>query len=107
MLLSISMEWIERFGNPHRKNRDEYKCYNVGTDAFRRYIETVTGFHEPDRRSSTDIAVLAKDICGVNLSCGYRNPHTTSEYIVKDDWLNTLQIAQQWLSSDNLPRFEL
>ena len=90
-----------------RKNRDEYKCYNVGTAAFRRYIETVTGFHEPDRKSCTDIAVLAKDICGVNLSCGYRNPHTPCEYIVKDDWLNTLRIAQQWLSSNNLPRFEL
>lgn len=89
-----------------RKNRDEYKCYDVGTDDFRHYIETVTGFREPDRRSMTDITVLAEDICGVNLSCGYRLPHTPFEYIVKSDWLNTLQIVRQWLYSSDLPRFE-
>ena len=89
-----------------RKNRDEYKCYDVGTDDFRRYIEKVTNFHEPDRHACTDIAVLARKICGVNLSCGYCNPHRRDEYIVKNDWLNTLQIAEKWLSSPNLPRFE-
>ena len=90
-----------------RKKRDEYKCYDVGTDDFRHYIETVTGFHEPDRKSLTDIAFLAGTICGVNLSCGYRLHHTPFEYIVKKDWLNTLQIARKWLSSPDLPRFEL
>ena len=90
-----------------RQGCDEYKCYTVGTDAFRQYIESFTGFHEPDRRSRTDIAVLARDICGVNLSCGYRRQHSPLEYIVKKDWLNTLQIAGEWLSFPDLPRFEL
>ena len=90
-----------------RMGRDEYKCYNVGTKAFRNYIETTTGFHEPDRRSRTDIAVLARDICGVNLACGYMMPHTSDEYIVKDDWLNTLRIAEKWFAAKDLPRFEL
>lgn len=90
-----------------RQGRDEYKCYTVGTDVFRQYIESFTGFHEPDRRSRTDIAVLARDICGVNLSCGYRMQHSPLEYIVKNDWLNTLQIAGEWLSIPVLPRFEL
>ena len=89
-----------------RQGRDEYKCYNVGTDAFRNYVETTTGFREPDRRSRTDIAVLAQDICGVNLSCGYALPHTACEYIVKEDWLNTLNIAEKWLAAKDLPRFE-
>lgn len=89
-----------------RKGRDEYKCYDVGTEVFRRYVEKMIGFHEPDRRSITDISVLARDICGVNLSCGYMKHHTEDEYIVKADWLNTLHIAKKWLSSPVLPRFE-
>ena len=89
-----------------RKGRDEYKCYDVGTEVFRRYVEKMTGFHEPDRRSITDISVLARDICGVNLSCGYMKHHTEAEYIVKADWLNTLHIAEKWLSSPDFPRFE-
>ena len=90
-----------------RKGYDEYKCYNVGTESFRRYIEETTGFHEPDRRSRSDIAILARDICGVNLSCGYMRQHTCHEYIVKEDWLNTLRIAEKWLSAPELPRFAL
>lgn len=89
-----------------RQGHDEYKCYNVGTDAFRQYVESVTGFHEPNRFSRTDIAVLARDICGVNLACGYYNPHTPNEFIVKNDWLGTLQIAEKWLSASDLPRFQ-
>ena len=89
-----------------RKGSDEYKCYDVGSKSFRSYVETTTGFHEPDRRSRTDIVVLARDICGVNLSCGYMLPHTDSEYIVKANWLNTLHIAEKWLSAPDLPRFE-
>ena len=88
-----------------RQGRSDYKCYDAGTDAFRHYVEQMTGFHEPDRRSRTDVAVLARNICGVNLSCGYQKAHTPSEYILKADWLNTLRIAEQWLSAPELPRF--
>jgi len=88
-----------------RKGRSDYKCYHVGTDEFRQYVEQMTGFSEPDRCSCTDIAVLAQKICGVNLSCGYYYPHSSLEYVLKDDWLNTLHIAERWLSMPDLPRF--
>ena len=88
-----------------RKGYGEYKCYNVGTEPFRHYIEETIGFQEPDRRSRSDITILARDICGVNLSCGYMKQHTCQEYIVKDDWLDTLRIAEKWLSAPDLPRF--
>jgi hypothetical protein len=32
-----------------RRNGTDYKCYSVGTDAFRAYIEEMTGYTEPDR----------------------------------------------------------
>ncbi len=56
-----------------RRNRADFKCYDVGTDEFRSYVAEMTGFQEPDQRSSTDIRHLAQDICGVNLSCGYQH----------------------------------
>ena len=88
-----------------RRNGRDYKCYDVGTDAFRAYVESKTGFAEPDRSSSTDIRVLCKKICGVNLSCGYHNEHHEDEYIVTSEWLGTLALLRKWLAEDDLPKF--
>ena len=88
-----------------RCNGRDYKCYNVGTDAFRAYVESKTGFAEPDRDYSTDIRVLCEKICGVNLSCGYYNHHKRNESIVTSEWLNTLEILRKWLAEDTLPKF--
>ena len=90
-----------------RRNGRDYKCYDVGTDEFRIYVEDKTGFAEPNRDWSTDIRVLCKKICGVNLSCGYRNEHYEDECIVTSEWLNTLEILRKWLAEDALPEFRL
>lgn len=90
-----------------RRNGRDYKCYDVGTDAFRAYVESKTGFAEPDRSSSTDIRVLCKKICGVNLSCGYRNEHHEDECIMTSEWLGTLNLLRKWLAEDALPKFPL
>ena len=90
-----------------RRGSCDFKCYNVGTEEFRAYIRSMTRFAEPDRLRSTDIAYLCRDICGVNLSCGYYNEHTTDEYVVKEEWRHTLQLLRSWLSADDLPRFPL
>lgn len=89
-----------------RRGRNDYKCYDVGTDEFRKYIEMVTGYQEPDRKSSTDIKVLCKEICGVNLSLGYYKEHTNETYLVYEEWLHTLNLARRWLNSENLPKFK-
>ncbi len=88
-----------------RKSRTDFKCYNVGTDEFRSYVAKMTGFQDAGQKSSTDIRHLAKNICGVNLSCGYRHEHTLDEIIVKDDWLYDLEVIEKWLSRPDLPRF--
>lgn len=90
-----------------RMNGSDYKCYSVGTDEFRRYIEEQTGFTEPDRKWATDIVRLCRSITGVNLSIGYRNEHTPDETLVIDEWKRTLDIARNWLMQDDLPRFPL
>ncbi|MBQ9336750.1 MAG: M28 family peptidase [Lentisphaeria bacterium] len=86
---------------------NEFKCYGVGTEEFRSYIEAATSFSEPDRTRSTDIVQLCRDICGVNLSCGYHLEHTEAEYLVKEQWLHTLEMLRTWLSRDDLPAFRL
>ena len=77
----------------------------IGTDEFRSYVAEMTGFQEPDRRSSTNIRHLAQDICGVNPPCGYQHEHHAEELIVKDDWLYDLEVIEKWLSCPDVPRF--
>ena len=90
-----------------RRGGGDFKCYDVGTEEFRAYVAHKTGFSEPDRSSFTDIVCLCRDICGVNLSCGYHNEHTAKEYLVKTEWHRTLTLLRRWLAEEELPRFPL
>jgi hypothetical protein len=85
----------------------EYKCYNVGTSDFRTYIENMTHYSEPDRLKHTDIVTLCRSITGVNLSVGYHCEHSENEFLVLDEWQNTLNVCRRWLREDRLPRFTL
>lgn len=89
-----------------RSGSGDYKCYDVGTDEFRSYIEQITGFTEPDRLRTTDIRLLCRNICGVNLSIGYYKEHACEAYLVFDEWLNTLNIARRWFIQRDLPKFK-
>jgi len=90
-----------------RRNGKDFKCYSVGTDEFRDYIEHTTGYTEPDQFSYTDIVTLCREIAGVNLSVGYRNEHSCNESLSIDEWQNTLNLCRKWLSEKELPSFPL
>ncbi|MEI6715423.1 MAG: hypothetical protein WCO60_16825 [Verrucomicrobiota bacterium] len=90
-----------------RRGSSDFKCYDVGTDAFRAYCAEKTGYRDAGNSSSTDIRHLCQDICGVNLSVGYYDEHTEAERLVVSEWEHTLSIVQSWLSADELPRFSL
>ncbi|MBW4488275.1 MAG: hypothetical protein KME12_10850 [Trichocoleus desertorum ATA4-8-CV12] len=90
-----------------RRHGSDFKCYSVGTDEFRDYVQGMTGYTEPDRFSYTDIVTLCREITGVNLSVGYRYEHSHKESLSVDEWLNTLNICRRWLSKEALPRFPL
>lgn len=90
-----------------RRGGSDFKCYTVGTAEFRDYVEEKTGFTEPDLRSFTDIVALCRDICGVNLSCGYHREHTGMEHLVKPEWCHTLALLRSWLAEPDLPAFPL
>lgn len=89
-----------------RMGAHDFKCYYVGSDAFRSYVAEQTGYTEPNRSSFSDICWISDPMCGVNLSVGYYHEHTQGEYLVISEWLNTLHVAKKWLSAQDLPRFE-
>jgi hypothetical protein len=90
-----------------RRNGRDFKCYDVGTDEFRSYVADKTGYTEPDRRSSTDIKTLCREIAGVNLSVGYHNEHHENECLSIVEWGHTLGVVQKWLFERKLPKFTL
>ena len=73
-----------------RKNSSDYKFYNINiTSDFKQFIENSYKYNFAGTSSKTDIAVLCKDMCGVNLSVGYYGAHTEQERIYFDQWLKT------------------
>ncbi|MGE5406699.1 MAG: hypothetical protein ACM3NR_03215 [Methanosarcina sp.] len=88
-----------------RRNKNDYKCYNVGTPEFRKYLNRVTGYREPDTSSYTDIVTVCRRITGVNLSIGYYHEHSEEERLVVREWLNTLEMSRRWLGKEYLPSF--
>ena len=90
-----------------RRNTHDFKCYTVGTEEFRAYVQRETGYQEPDRKARTDIVHLCRRIAGVNLSIGYFNEHGPNEELHLKDWDHTLDLCRHWLGGDVLPRFEL
>lgn len=88
-----------------RKGRNDLVFYNVGTDEFAEYCATETGYVPADG-SYTDICVLCETICGVNISVGYKNEHTSNEILNLRWWANTLEVAKNWLSKP-LQKFSL
>lgn len=89
-----------------RKGSTDFKCYSVGTPAFRKYMAEATGLREPDRFSFTDIVALCQDIAGANISIGYENEHTPREAQSISAWEKMVGIARRWLSEPT-PRFAL
>ena len=88
-----------------RRNGTDYKCYDVGTQEFKTYIEAMTGYIEPDPHSYTDIVTLCHRVPGANLSVGYRNEHSVNEHLVVKEWEHTLNLCRRWLRKEELPKF--
>lgn len=81
-----------------------YKCDNP---EFTDFICNNTGYVE-SWGSFSDISTLAPfaGIAAVNLSCGYYNAHTLTEYVVIEEMLNTIIIVDKLLSTENETQFE-
>ena len=82
-----------------RRENANYKVYSLPvTKEFIRFVESGTGYYNAGIYSRTDIVVLCRDICGVNLSIGYYNEHSAEESLVFEEWYSTLTIAERLLA---------
>ena len=84
-----------------RRGAKDYKFYDIPvTREFRQFIESNTGYVNPENFSSTDIRVLCEKICGANLSVGYYYEHTGAEHLKFSEWQNTLNTARKLLEQE-------
>lgn len=89
-----------------RHGYNDIVFYSVWTKSFKDYVANVTKYY-PQPGTHTDICVLCRKICGVNISVGYYGEHGPNEVLDVNDWLNTYKVAGKWLSQKNLPKFPL
>lgn len=94
-----------------RRGANDLVYYDCdGHEEFMKFCEQSTGYVH-NFGSYSDIVELmdAWHICGVNMSCGYYNEHTSNEYVVIEEMMNTLHTLVNWLQNvnyDELKRFE-
>jgi len=77
-----------------RKGNSDAVFYSCDNKDFTNFVTEGTGFKFATG-SFSDISTLmpSSKIAGVNLSSGYYNPHSTEEYVVYDDMIDTVGAA--------------
>ena len=74
------------------------------TEKFKRYIEQKLGFSDSKANGGTDLQILCKKVCGVNIGIGYHKWHSNNEFLVLSEWENTLSKLNEFLKYPQ-PRF--
>ena len=90
-----------------RKGRDDAVFYSCDNKEFTKHVLDNTGYKQ-QVGSFTDISVLmpASKLCGVNLSCGYYNPHTTNEFVIYKEMFETIAAAEELITAKCEKPFE-
>ena len=90
-----------------RANGTDAVFYDCENDEFTEFITKNTGY-KTAWGSFSDISNLAPEcgVAAVNLSCGYYNAHTTSEYVVIEEMMNTIEVVKKLLDVECEEQFE-
>lgn len=92
------------------QGNSNFKTYHIGTQDFDDYIKNEFGFNKVDSnpysKGGTDIVDLAKEICGVNISVGYRDQHKANESINVGHWYETLIKLHTFLQKPDITKYE-
>ena len=90
-----------------RRGNNDAVFYSCDNKDFTNHVLDNTGYKEAIG-SFSDISVLmpASKLCGVNLSCGYYNAHTTSEYVNYDEMIDTISAAEVLIKTECEKPFE-
>lgn len=85
-----------------RKGSNDAVYYDLDNLEFEHFVTDTTGY-KTAFGSVSDISYIAPEVgkAAVNLSCGYYNPHTLSEYVVFEEMLAT-QYAVELLCNASL-----
>jgi hypothetical protein len=89
-----------------RMNSKDLVSYNVGSLEFSDWCENKFTGYKRASGSWTDICVLCRDICGLNISVGYYNQHSSTEFLRISEWNRTLSHLFNVLSNKDLPKFK-
>ncbi|MBQ2765978.1 MAG: M28 family peptidase [Clostridia bacterium] len=68
------------------------------TKRFKKHIEKSIGFVDAKASGGTDLQILCRNICGVNLGIGYHGQHTKDESLVLSEWENTCNKLNEFLA---------
>lgn len=110
----VKTKYIEDFENLKylleldRANEFDAVYYDCGNEEFQQYIEDTTGYKEA-YGSFSDIGHLSPecDKASVNLSCGYYQQHTKSEFVVYEEMRATKNVVITLLSdASDCPAFD-
>lgn len=90
-----------------RKGNNDAVFYSGANQAFIDFVEDETNFKFA-YGSFSDISVLmpAAKLSAVNLSSGYYNPHSTNEYVVYDEMIDTASAAKTLIKAECEKPFE-
>ena len=91
-----------------RKGSNDAVFYSCDNPEFTNFVTDFTGFKKAYSGSCSDISVLmpASGIAAVNLSSGYYNAHTLTEYVVYDEMLDTIEAAKVLIREECEKPFE-
>lgn len=100
----LGVNYIIEFDRKGNNDLVYYSCYNKD---FEDFVESATGYKKA-YGSCSDISVLmpASKLCGVNVSCGYYQAHTTSEYVDVSEMEDTIAAAMALIKADCDAPFE-
>lgn len=89
-----------------RRNTNDCVFYDCGNEDFIKYIQSF-GFVK-SYGSFSDISILCPQwkVCGVNLSVGYQNEHSYSEFLNIKALERTINILKKMLSEKSIPDFQ-
>lgn len=82
-----------------RKGKDDAVFYECKNQDFESYVESFGFVKATGVFSDINVICPARDIAGVNLSCGYYNQHTAAEHLVLGELEATVERVSKMLSA--------
>ena len=94
----LDVNYIVEFDRANANDAVFYYCDN---EEFTDFVTDCTGFKVASG-SFSDISVIAPaaKTAAVNLSCGYYKAHTTDEYVVYDEMIDTISAAKALIKTE-------